>query len=118
MTKDGNALTSGTSAYILITIFLGNNMSPEQLLEYASYLKTEPDPFSQWASNHIICELEDFFTQNPEYGHKEDFLYDKLYHTEEEPDYYLDFDGYWLMLCENDKELSDLLHSWYNIYKH
>lgn len=89
------------------------NILPEDLLEIAVSIKSNNDPFSQWASNLIIDELKEFFCQNPEVRQIGDSHISKLFFPALEKDYYLEYDGYWMLQCKDENELNDLLKSWY-----
>lgn len=39
------------------------NIQPEDIQEIAVSIKSNNDPFSQWASNLIIDELKEFFSK-------------------------------------------------------
>lgn len=89
------------------------NILPNELLEIAKEISKYHDLYNQWACKHIVIELSDFLNDNPELQYI--CKAEKGYHyaPELEKDHYLNYDGYWMLQCENEEEVKDLLNSWY-----
>lgn len=89
------------------------NFLPSQLLKIASDLSLHEDSFSQWDYRHITIEVLEFFNQNPEIKWDSRCEHGYRYLPEQEKDYYLEYDGYWMLNSKDDNELKKLLVAWY-----
>lgn len=89
------------------------NFLPSELLEIANDMSLHDDPFSQWAYRHIAIEVCEFFNQNPEIKWSNRCEHGYRYLPEQKKDYYLEYDGYWMLICKDEGELKTLLLKWY-----
>lgn len=88
-------------------------LQPSKLLKIAKDMTRLQDPYNKWASEHIVREVSDFLSQNPELQYVCNTELGYQYKPELEKNHYLNFDGYWMLLCKDENELKDLLESWY-----
>lgn len=86
---------------------------PSKLLEIAKNMSSQLDSFNQWACEHIERELSNFLDQNPELQYICKSANGYLYMPKLEKEYYLSFDGYWLLQCKDQQEVIVLLRTWY-----